>query len=97
MSMDTIQQTWEWLLALSKTQLILLGAGTALLVAVSKIVRFLFVLVLLVVLLTTVFPELSKRYENSPLPAIMKELMRRGTEATQDSTPPPSPSPEKAK
>jgi hypothetical protein len=95
--MDTIQHTWEWLLALSKTQLILLGAGTALLVAVSKIVRFLFVLAVLVVLLTTVFPELSKRYENSPLPMIVKELMRRGSEATQDAMPPPPVAPEKAK
>jgi len=96
MSMDTIQQAWEWLLGLSKTQLILLGAGTALLVAVSKIVRFLFVLTLLVVLLTTVFPALSKRYENSPLPMIVKELMRRGGEATQDPASPPPAAPENA-
>lgn len=88
MNAETIQHAWEWLLGLSKTQLILLGAGVSLLVAVSKIMRFLFLLALVVVLLTTVFPELSKRYENSPLPTVVKELMRRGSEVTQDPAPP---------
>jgi hypothetical protein len=97
MNAETIQHAWEWLLTLSKTQLILLGASVSLLVAVSKIMRFFFLLALLVVLLTTVFPELSKRYENSPLPTIVKELMRRGAEATQDPTPPTQPDQNKAK
>ena len=96
MNAESIQHAWEWLLTLSKTQLILLGGGLAILVAISKIMRFLFILGLLVVLLTTVFPELSKRYENSPLPAIVKELMRQGAEATKDPpVPPPAPSPDK--
>jgi hypothetical protein len=90
MNAETIQHAWEWLLTLSKTQLILLGGGISLLVAVSKVMRFLFLLGLLVVLLTTVFPALSKRYENSPLPMIVKELMRKGAEATQDPSSPPS-------
>ena len=85
MNAETLQHAWEWLLSLSKIQLILLGAGMSLLVAVSKIMRFLFLLGLLVVFLTTILPQLSKRYENSPLPAVVKELMRKGAEATQDS------------
>lgn len=91
MNAEMVQHAWEWLLTLSKTQLILLGGGISVLVAVSKIMRFLFLLGLLVVLLTTAFPALSKHYENSPLPMIFKELMRKGAEATQDpSSPPPS-------
>jgi hypothetical protein len=97
MNVETLRHTWEWLLSLSKTQLILLGAGVSLLVAVSKIMRFLFLLGLLVVLLTAVFPELWKRYENSPLPVVVKELMRRGAEATQDPTPPAQPGQGRAK
>jgi hypothetical protein len=97
MNAETFQHAWEWLLGLSKTQLILLGGGISLLVAVSKIMRFLFILGLLVVLLTTVFPELAKRYENSPLPMIVKELMRRGAEATQDPSSPAQPSQDKTK
>jgi hypothetical protein len=92
MNAETIQHAWEWLLTLSKTQLILLGGGLSVLVAVSKIMRFLFLLGLLVVLLSTVFPELAKRYENSPLPTIVKELMRKGAAATQDPSSPPPPS-----
>ena len=87
MTVESIQHAWEWLLTLSKTQLILLGGGLTVLVAVSKIMRFFFLLGLLVVVLMAVFPELSKRYENSPLPGIVKELMRQGAEATKD---PPS-------
>jgi hypothetical protein len=49
MNAETIQHAWEWLLSLSKIQLILLGGGVSLLVAVSKVMRFLFLLVLLVV------------------------------------------------
>ena len=92
MNAEIIQHAWEWLLTLSKTQLILLGGGVSVLVAVSKIMRFLFLLGLLVVLLTTVFPELAKRYTNSPLPTVVKELMRKGAEATQDPAPSPPPS-----
>lgn len=91
MNAESLQHAWEWLLGLSKTQLILLGGGISVLVAVSKIMRFLFILALLVVLLTTVFPELAKRYTNSPLPTIVKELLRKGTEATQDPAAPAQP------
>lgn len=97
MNAETLQHAWEWLLSLSKIQLILLGAGMSLLVAISKIMRFLFLLGLLVVFLTTILPELSKRYENSPLPAVVKELMRKGAEVTQDPPPSEPPSQNKAK
>jgi len=88
MNAETVQQAWEWLLNLSKTQIILLGVGVSVLVAVSKIMRFLFLLGLLVIFLTVLLPELTKRYENSPLPAVVKELVRQGAEATKDPTPP---------
>ncbi|MCS6924719.1 MAG: hypothetical protein NZ578_02335 [Candidatus Binatia bacterium] len=88
MNLETV---WEWLLSLSKVQLILLGGSLSLLVAVSKIVRFFFLLGLLVIGVTVLLPELAQRYENSPLPAIVRELLRKGVEATQDPTPPRPP------
>jgi hypothetical protein len=42
---------------------------------------------LLVVFLTTLLPEISKRYEQSPLPTIVNELLRKGAEATKDAVP----------
>ena len=89
MSPDILQHAWEWLLGLSKIQLILLGGGVSLLVAVSKVMRFLFLLVLLVVFLTAL-PQLSKRYEQSPLLAIVKGLVHQGAEATKDPAPAPA-------
>lgn len=97
MNAETIQHAWEWLLSLSKVQLILLGVGMSVLVAVSKIMRFLFLLGLVVVLLTTVLPELSKRYEHSPFPVIVRELMRKGAEATQDQPAAEQPAQNKSK
>lgn len=87
MSVETLQSVWEWLLSLSKIQLILLGGAVSLLVAVSKIIRFFFLLGLLVVVLTAFLPEITKRFENSPLPAVIKELVRKGVEATKDPAP----------
>lgn len=87
MDAETLQQAWAWLLSLSKIQLVLLGGMVAVLVAVSKILRFLFLLGLLVVVLTTFFPEITKRYEESPLPAMIDALIRKGNEATQDPVP----------
>ena len=87
MSAETLQYAWEWLLSLSKLQLILLGGAISLLVAVSKVIRFLFLLGLLVVFLTALLPELAKRYEHSPLPIIVKELVHKGAEATKDQVP----------
>lgn len=94
MNAETIQHAWEWLLSLSKIQLILLGGGVSLLVAVSKVMRFLFLLGLLVVFLTAL-PQISKRYEQSPLVAIVKGLVHRGVEATKDPAPAPAEEPKK--
>ncbi len=92
MNAEMVQHVWEWLLSLSKVQLILLGGALSLLVAVSKVMRFLFLLGVLVAMLTVLLPELARRYEDSPLPAMVKELVRRGAAATKDP-PPPQPRP----
>jgi hypothetical protein len=91
MSAESILHVWEWLLSLSKIQLILLGGGLSLLVALSKIFRFLFLLGALVVFLTVLLPELSKRYENSLLSTVVRVLIRQGLEATKDPEPAPQP------
>lgn len=92
MSADSVYTAWEWLLALSKIQLILLGLGLALVVAVSKIFRFLFLLGFVVIFLTVLLPEITKRYEQSPFAPIINFFLRQGIEATQD--PPSTPSKE---
>jgi hypothetical protein len=87
MDLETVERVWEWLLSLSKVQLILLGGSLSLLVAVSKVVRFFFLLGLLVIGMTVFLPEIARRYDNSPLPAIVRELMRKGVAATQNPVP----------
>jgi hypothetical protein len=87
MSAETVQHVWEWLLSLSKVQLILLGGAVSLLVAISKVMRFFFLLGLLVLLLTVFLPEMVRRYEHSPFPAVIKELVRKGVSATQEPEP----------
>jgi hypothetical protein len=89
MNPEILQPAWLWLLSLSKVQLILLGGALALLVAVSKVFRFLFLLGFVVIFLTVLLPEIVKRYEQSPLPAIVDTLIRKGAEATKDPTPLP--------
>ncbi len=90
MNLDTLYETWNWLLNLSKVQLILLGGGVALLVAVSKFLRFAFLIAVLLLFLIVFLPQLLKSYEQSPLPAVVDDVIQRGVEATQD---PPSPTP----
>ena len=90
MNLDTLYETWTWLLNLSKVQLILLGGGVALLVAVSKFLRFVFLIAVLLLFLIVFLPKLLKSYEQSPLPAVVDDVIQRGVEATQD---PPSPTP----
>src|SRR5262245_46760438 len=91
MGPESVYAAWEWLLALSKTQLIILGLGLAMHVAVSKISRFLFVLGFVVIFLTVLLPEIAKRYEQSPIAPIVNCFIRQGIEATQD---PPAPAPQ---
>ncbi len=90
MNLDTFYETWNWLLNLSKAQLILLGGGVALLVAVSKFLRFVFLIALLLLFLIVFLPQLLKSYEQSPLPGVVDDVIQRGLEATQDPPSPPS-------
>ncbi len=94
MSADSVYAVWEHLLALSKIQLIIIGLSLALVVAVSKISRFLFLLGFVVIFLTVLLPEITKRYEQSPFAPIVNFFIRQGIDATQD---PPSPAPEARK
>jgi hypothetical protein len=92
MSAETFWQGWAFLLSLSKVQLILIGVALAVFVAISKILRFLFLLGVLVVFLTIVFPAATKVYEQSPVGNVVNYLLHWGMAATQDSKPVPSPS-----
>lgn len=89
MNLETVEWLWGWLLSLSKVQLIILGGSLSLLVAVSKVVRFFFLLGLLVIGVTVLLPGLAQRYEN--LPGIVREWLQKGVEATQDPAPPRPP------
>ncbi|NOT56626.1 MAG: hypothetical protein HOP18_18670 [Deltaproteobacteria bacterium] len=105
MSADSVYAVWEHLLALSKIQLIIIGLSLALIVAVSKISRFLFLLGFVVIFLTVLLPEITKRYEQSQIAPIINFFIRQGMDATQDppspappaEQPPKSPSPEERK
>ena len=65
---EIFTQTWNWLLGLSKVQLILLGGGIALLVALSKALRLLFLALVLLLFLVVVLPQLLTRYAEYPFP-----------------------------
>jgi hypothetical protein len=96
MSAESFWQGWALLLSLSKVQLILLGIALALLVAISKILRFLFLLGFLVVCLTVVFPAATQWYDQSRVGTVVNYLLQWGKAATQDPTPEaiPLPTPE---
>lgn len=95
MSAESFWQGWAFLLSLSKVQLILLGVALALLVAISKILRFLFLLGFLVICLTIVFPAATQWYDLSRVGTVVNYLLQWGKSATQDPTPeaipPPTP------
>lgn len=95
MSAESFWQGWAFLLSLSKVQLILLGVVLALLVAISKILRFLFLLGFLVICLTVVFPAATQWYDQSRVGIVVNYLLQWGKAATQDPapavTPPPTP------
>lgn len=67
---EMFTETWNWLLDLSKVQLILLGGAIALLVALSKVLRFLFLAIVLLFFLVVVLPQLLTRYAEYPLPEL---------------------------
>ena len=67
---EMFTETWNWLLGLSKVQLILLGGGIALLVALSKVLRLLFLVIVLLFFLVVVLPQLLTRYAEYPFPEL---------------------------
>lgn len=67
---EIFTETWHWLLDLSKVQLILLGGAVALLVALSKVLRLLFLVMVLLFFLVMVLPQLLTREAESPLPEL---------------------------
>ncbi len=66
MNPEMFPQAWNWLLGLSKVQLILLGGGIALLVALSRVLRLLFLALVLLLFLVVVLPHLLTRYAEYP-------------------------------
>ena len=92
MNGEMLQQAWQWLLSLSKVQLILLGAGLAFIVAVSKTLRVLFLLSVLLLFLVLGLPHAIRYYKESSLPGVIHTLLSKGAEATKDT-----PSPDKEK
>ena len=93
MNLEALTEAWNWLLGLSKVQLIMLGGSIALLVAVSKFLRFVFLVVVLLLFLVVFLPQLLKSYEASSLPAVVDDALQRGVDASQDTAPalPPAP------
>ena len=68
---EMFTEIWHWLLGLSKVQLILLGGGIALLVALSKVLRLLFLAIVLLLFLVMVLPQLLTRSAEYPLPELV--------------------------
>ena len=94
MGAETFWQGWAFLLSLSKVQLILIGVTLALLVAISKILRFLFLLGFLVICFTVVFPTATQWYDQSRVGTVVNYLLHWGMAVTQDPPPhatPPTP------
>jgi hypothetical protein len=94
MDVEILKQAWQWLLNLSKVQLILLGAGLAFIVAVSKTLRVLFLLSVLLLCLVVGLPHAIRYYKESPLSGVVHTLLSKGAEATKDV---PSPDKENTK
>lgn len=93
MNPDTLYEMWDWLLNLSKVQLILLGGGVALLVAVSKFLRFVFLVAVLLLFLIVFLPQLFKSYEQSSLPGVVDNVIQRGQHGMKATQDPASPTP----
>lgn len=75
---DTLFEAWEWLLSLSKVQLLLVGGGVALLVAVSKVLRYLFLVIVLLLFLLVLFDKVLLQSENIPMPSALSGALPRG-------------------
>ena len=90
MNPETLTEVWNWLLGLSKVQLIMLGGGVALLVAVSKFLRFVFLVIVLLLVLATFLPQLFKNNVEHPVPTAVQHG-QHAIDSTQDTSPPVSP------
>ena len=88
MNEEILQQAWQWLLGLSKVQLILLGGGLAFMVAASKILRVLFLLSVLLFSLVFGLPHAIKYYKETPLSKIVDTLLYQEAETAKDVPPP---------
>ena len=75
---DVLFEAWGWLLSLSKVQLVLLGGGVALLVAVSKILRSLFLILVLLLFLLVLFNEVVTPSGEIALPPALRDLLSSG-------------------
>ncbi len=89
MNPEVLTEAWNWLLGLSKVQLIMLGGGVALLVAVSKFLRLVFLVIVLLLFLGVFLPQLLTNYEESPLPAVVNDAIQRGVGIPQNTAPAP--------
>lgn len=84
MGVEMLQQVWQWLLSLSKVQLILLGGGLAFVIAVSRTLRVMFLLSVLLLSLVFGLPHAIRYYKESPLSGVVHTLLSKGAEATKD-------------
>lgn len=75
---DMLFEAWEWLLGLSKVQLVMLGGGVALLVAVSRILRYLFLLVVLLLFLLVLVSEVVTPSGDIALPRALEDMLPPG-------------------
>ncbi len=86
MNGEVLQQAWQWLMSLSKVQLIVLGGGFALMIAVSKIIRVLFLLSVVVLSLVFGLPHAIRYYKENSLLESVRTLFYQDIEAIKDAS-----------
>lgn len=85
MNVEMLEQAWRWLLSLSKIQLVLLGGGLAFVVAVSKTMRVLFLLSVLLLSLVFGLPHAIRYYKENPLSGFIPTFLSPDSEAAKDT------------
>jgi hypothetical protein len=85
MNVEMLEQAWRWLLSLSKVQLVLLGGGLAFVVAVSKTMRVLFLLSVLLLSLVFGLPHAIRYYKENPLSGFIPTFLSQDSEAAKDT------------
>ena len=93
---EIVWRAWQWLLGLSKVQIAIVGAGLALLVAVSKTLRLVFLIVVVLAALAAGWPRAVQYYRekvvSESLPALFSDAARAYKSSTdQPERPPRSP------